>query len=37
VKKLFALALLALALAGGVAAVSTLSPRPALACNGPGC
>ncbi len=37
-KKLFALALLALALAGGVAAVSTLNPRPALAgCTGAGC
>ena len=37
-KKLLTLALLALALAGGVAAVSTLSPRPALAgCSGPGC
>ncbi len=29
--KIFALALLALALAGGVAAVWTLNPRPALA------
>ena len=37
-KKLFALALLALALAGGVAAVSTLNPRPALAgCSSAGC
>ena len=30
-QKLLALALLALALAGGVAAVSTINPRPALA------
>ena len=36
-RKLLTLALLALALAGGVAAVSTLSPRPALACAGSGC
>ena len=37
-KKVLALALLALALAGGVATVSTLSPRPALAgCSGQGC
>jgi hypothetical protein len=34
-KKYLALALLALALAGGVAAVSTINPRPALAgCSG---
>ena len=36
-KKLLTLALFALALAGGVAAVSTLSPRPAQACQGSGC
>ena len=36
-RKLLALALLALALAGGVAAVSTLSPRPVAACAGSGC
>ena len=36
-KKLLALALLAFAVAGGVAAVSTVSPRPAQACNGNGC
>jgi hypothetical protein len=37
-KKYLALAFLVLALAGGVAAVSTLNPRPALAsCSGPGC
>jgi hypothetical protein len=37
-KKLFAFALLGLALAGGVAAVSTLTPRPALAgCPNSGC
>ena len=35
--KLLVLALLALALAGGVAAVTTLNPRPALACGGSGC
>ncbi len=32
-KKVFALAFLALALAGGVAAVSVLNPRPAVACE----
>ncbi len=37
-RKLFALAFLALALAGGVAAVTTLNPRPALAtCSTPSC
>ena len=36
-RKVLALALLALALAGGVAAVSTLSPRPVAACIGSGC
>jgi hypothetical protein len=37
-KKYLALAFLALALAGGVAAVSTLNPRPALAgCVGANC
>jgi len=36
-KKLLTLALIGLALAGGVATVSTLNPRPALACNGSGC
>ncbi len=36
-KKVLALALLALARAGGVAAVSTINPRPALACQGSGC
>ena len=36
-KKLLTLALLGLALAGGVAAVSTLSASPALACNGSDC
>ena len=35
--KLLALALLGLALAGGVAAVSTFNPRPALACIGSNC
>ncbi len=35
-RKLFALALLALALAGGVAFVSLESPTPAVACDG-GC
>jgi hypothetical protein len=37
-RKFFALALLALALAGGVAAVTTLDSRPALAaCSSSGC
>ena len=37
-KKVLALALLALALAGGVAAISTMTARPSLAsCAGPGC
>ena len=37
-RKLFTLALLALALAGGIAVVTTLDARPALAvCNGPAC
>ena len=36
-KKLLSLAILALALAGGVAAVSTFNPRPALACIGNAC
>jgi hypothetical protein len=37
-KKVFALALLAVALAGGVAAVTTIDARPALAgCQGSGC
>jgi len=36
-RKALALALLALALAGGVAAVTTLNPRPALACIGSNC
>ena len=37
-RKYLALALLALALAGGVAAISTLTARPALAgCMGAGC
>ncbi len=37
-KKLLALALLALVVAGGVAAVSTIGARPALAnCSGAGC
>ncbi len=37
-KKVFALALLAVALAGGVAAVTSINPRPALAgCSGPNC
>ena len=37
-RKYLALALLALALAGGVAAVSTMNPRPAVAgCTGAGC
>ena len=37
-KKLLALALLALALAGGVVTVSSLNPRPAAACSNPnGC
>ena len=36
--KYLALALLALALAGGVAALSTMTPRPALAgCGSSGC
>jgi len=35
-RKVLALALLALALAGGVAAVS-INARPALACQGSGC
>ncbi len=37
-KKVLALALLALALAGGVAAISTMTARPSLAsCTGAGC
>ena len=37
-RKYLTLALLALALASGVAAISTLNPRPALAgCMGAGC
>ena len=37
-KKYLTPALLALALAGGVAAISTFAARPALAvCNGPNC
>ena len=37
-KKYLALALLALALAGGVAAFTSINPRPALAsCGGPNC
>ena len=37
-KKLLALALLALALAGGVAGFTSINPRPALAgCSGPSC
>ena len=37
-KKLFTLALLALALAGGVAAVTTINARPTLAgCQNNGC
>ena len=37
-KKYLAFALLALAVAGGVAALSTMSPRPALAgCQNGGC
>jgi hypothetical protein len=35
-RKIFALALLALALAGGVVAVTTLDPRPAAASCGGG-
>ena len=36
-RKALTLALLALAVAGGVAAVLTLSPHPAQACTSPGC
>ena len=36
-RKLFALAVLALVLAGGVAAVSTMTARQALACTGSNC
>jgi hypothetical protein len=35
--KLFAVAVLALALAGGVAAVTTVNSHPAAACDNPQC
>jgi hypothetical protein len=36
-RKIFALALLILALSGGVAAVTTIDPRPAAACQNGNC
>ena len=36
-RKIIALALLALAITGGVAAVSTMTAKPAQACEGSGC
>ena len=36
-RKLIALALIALAVAGGVAFVAVEKPTPALACNNPDC